>query len=252
MRNLDYTSLVLDIESWIANYIISANANGVVIGISGGIDSAVVATLCVHALGKENVIGLALPIESLPEDLKDGKMIAENLQISFFICDLTFVYREILKRSPLKFEKNKLAKANIKPRLRMIMNYYIGQSLGNFLVVGTGNKTEIAIGYFTKYGDGGIDFEPIGDLYKCEVRKIAKVLELPEKIINKPPSAGLWLGQTDEGEIGLKYDIIDEILYRTDNNLAYDGLNHENVSRVKKMVNLAQHKNKMPSIYKIT
>jgi NAD+ synthase len=149
-------------------------------------------------------------------------------------------------------EKNKLAKANTKPRLRMIMNYYIGQSFGDFLVVGTGNRTEIAIGYFTKYGDGGVDFEPIGDLYKCEVRKIAKVLELPEKIINKPPSAGLWVGQTDEGEIGLKYDIIDEILYRIDNNLDFDGLNEQDVNKVKKMVNLAQHKNKMPSIYKIT
>jgi NAD+ synthase len=100
MRNLDYSSLILDIESWIANYVISANAKGVVIGISGGIDSAVVATLCVHALGKENVIGLALPIESLPDDLKDGLMIAENLQMRFFICDLTFAYKEILKSVP--------------------------------------------------------------------------------------------------------------------------------------------------------
>jgi NAD+ synthase len=251
MRKLDYTTLTLDIQNWIADYLSSAKAKGVVLGISGGIDSAVVATLCVRALGEENVIGLALPIDSLPEDLKDGKIIAEKLRIKFFICDLTFAYKEILKASPIKFEKNKLAKANIKPRLRMIMNYFIGQSLGNFLVVGTGNRTELAIGYFTKYGDGGVDFEPIGGLYKCEVREIAKLLGISEKVINKPPSAGLWLGQTDEGEIGLKYDIIDEILYRIDYKLDFNGLNNEDINKVKKMITLTQHKISMPPIYEI-
>jgi NAD+ synthase len=251
MRKLDYPKLVVDIQNWIANYLKSASAKGVVLGISGGIDSAVVATLCTRALGRDNVIGLMLPIDSIPEDLKDGKMIAENLNIRFYVCDLTFAYREILKALPQNFEENKLAKANIKPRLRMIMNYYIGQSLGKFLVVGTGNRTELAIGYFTKYGDGGVDFEPIGGLYKCEVRKIAKVLGVSEKIIKKPPSAGLWLGQTDEDEIGLKYDTIDEILYRIDYDLDFDGCESKDIYKVKNMITSSQHKNQMPPFYKI-
>jgi NAD+ synthase len=251
MRKLDYPKLVVDIQNWIANYLKSVSAKGVVLGISGGIDSAVVATLCKRALGKDNVIGLMLPIDSILQDLKDGKMIAENLNIRFYVRDLTSAYQEILKASPFNFEENKLAKANIKPRLRMIMNYYVGQSLDNNLVAGTGNRTELAIGYFTKYGDGGVDFEPIGGLYKCEVRKIAKMIGVPKKIINKPPSAGLWLGQTDEGEIGLKYDTIDEILYRIDYELDFDGLKSEDIHKVKNMITSTQHKKQMPPFYKV-
>jgi NAD+ synthase len=250
MRDLNYKKVVENIQNWIRDYIASANARGVILGLSGGIDSAVTAALSANALGKENVMGLCLPIESIPEDLEDAKLVAHHLGIKNKIINLTSVYKEFLKVSPSELNNNQRAMANIKPRLRMTAIYFIGQSMG-YLVGGTGNRTEIAIGYFTKYGDGGVDFEPIGELYKCEVRTIARLLEIPEKIINKAPSAGLWLGQTDEGEIGMKYDLIDEILYRIDNEMNFNGLDDKDVKKVKKMMEQTEHKRKMPPCYNI-
>ncbi|MFX1379749.1 MAG: NAD+ synthase [Promethearchaeota archaeon] len=251
MRKLDYKSVILEIQKWIKEYIHSADVNGIVVGISGGIDSAVTTSLCAKALGENNVIGLGLPCSSNPQDLKDAKNLAEILGIKFITFELTDVYNEFMKKSSLLFESNNLAIANLKPRLRMMTIYFIGQSLGKFIVAGTSNRTEIAIGYFTKYGDGGVDIEPIGDLYKCEVRNIAKILKVPERIIKKPPSAGLWEGQTDEDEIGLTYGILDEIIFRIDNDLELNDLNQNNVKKVKDLMKSAQHKLTMPPIFKI-
>jgi len=250
MRELNYKNLATEIAKWIKNYAYSANAKGVVLGLSGGIDSAVTAALCANAIGKENILSLGLPIESIPQDLEDAKLIANHLRISFVILDLTSVYNELIKVLPSEIQSNQMAMANIKPRLRMTTIYYIAQSLG-YLVGGTGNRAEIAIGYFTKYGDGGVDFEPLGALYKGEVRKIAQILDIPEKIIKKPPSAGLWQGQTDEGEIGMTYDLLDEILYRFDHYIDLNDLNAEDVEKVVKMMKSAEHKNKMPPFFEI-
>jgi NAD+ synthase len=250
MRELNYKKVATEIEMWIKDYVSSANAKGVVLGLSGGIDSAVTAALCAKALGKEKIMGLGLPIESIPQDLEDAKLVAKHLGISFVISDLTSVYKELVKVLPSDVQSNEMALANIKPRLRMTTIYYVGQSLG-YLVGGTGNRAEMAIGYFTKYGDGGVDFEPLGALYKCEVRKIAQILGIPKKIIKKPPSAGLWQGQTDEGEIGMKYDLVDEILYRFDHYLELNDLNADDVEKVVNMMKAAEHKNKMPPIFKI-
>ena len=251
MRKLDYKKLAVDIQNWIKNYIMSANAEGVVVGLSGGIDSAVTAALCSNALGKENIIGLGLPCESASQDLEDAKLIAKVLGIDFKIIDLTSVNNKFLEVMEPIVKTNKMASANLKPRLRMIALYFQGQSRGNYLIVGTGNRAELAIGYFTKYGDGAVDFEPLGMLYKKEVREIARILKIPEKIILKPPSPGLWVGQTDEGEIGLLYDTIDEILYRIDFNLGFNGLNKEDVEKVRKMRKIAEHKLRMPPMYEI-
>lgn len=251
MRKLDYKQVIVDIQNWIKNYVESANMKGIVLGISGGIDSAVTTTLCVEAIGKNNVMGLGLPCYSNPQDLEDAKMITDFLDIKFVIFDLTSAYEEILKIMSSQIKSNKIAKANLKPRLRMMINYFVGQSKGSYLVVGASNRTELAIGYFTKYGDGGADFEPIGGLYKCEIRKIAEILEIPKKIITKPPSAGLWEGQTDEGEIGLSYDKLDEIIYRIDSNLKLDDLNKDDIDKVKNMMKSAQHKLKMPPVFKV-
>ena len=251
MRKLDYKKLAVDIQNWIKNYVMSANAEGIVIGLSGGIDSAVTAALCSNALGKENIIGLGLPCESVSQDLEDAKLIAKVLGIDFKIIDLTSVYNKFLEVMEPIVKTNKMASANLKPRLRMITLYFHGQSKGKYLIAGTGNRAELAIGYFTKYGDGGVDFEPLGMLYKKEVREIARILKVPEKIILKPPSPGLWVGQTDEGEIGLLYDTVDEILYRSDYNLGFNGLNKEDVEKVRKMRKIAEHKLKMPPTYEI-
>ena len=155
MRKLDYKKLAVDIQNWIKNYVMSANAEGIVVGLSGGIDSAVTAALCSNALGKENVIGLGLPCESVSQDLEDAKLIAKFLGIKFKTIDLTSIYNKFLKTMEPIVKTNKMASANMKPRLRMITLYYIAQSMG-YLVGGTGNRAEHAIGYFTKYGDLGI------------------------------------------------------------------------------------------------
>jgi NAD+ synthase len=251
MRELDYKELASNISNWIKEYVESANCRGVVLGLSGGIDSAATAALAVKALGKEKVVTLGLPIESLPQDLEDGKFVADHLGIKFLVCDLTATYKEYIKVLPSGMETNQLAMANIKPRLRMTMIYFVGQSLGGYLAIGTGNRTEIAIGYFTKYGDGGVDFEPLGALYKCEVREVARISGIPERIVTRPPSAGLWEGQTDEGEIGLTYDVLDETLYRLDHNLDLEGLNQKDIEKIKKMMKAAEHKNKTPPLYEI-
>jgi len=250
MRDLDYSMLVDEIQNGIKEYVKSANAKGVVLGLSGGIDSSVTAALSVNALGKENVLGLGLPCHSIPQDLEDAKLIAKNLGITFKVLDLTSTYDEMISVFKTKIKSNDMALANLKPRLRMATTYLAGQSMG-YLVIGTGNRTELAIGYFTKYGDGGVDFEPIGALYKCEVREVAKILRIPEKIIDKPPSAGLWEGQTDEDEIGMTYDRLDEIIYRLDYNLDIKGLNKQDVDRVKKMMKGAEHKNRIPPKFEI-
>ncbi|MFX1502188.1 MAG: NAD+ synthase [Promethearchaeota archaeon] len=251
MRKLDYKKTISEIQAWIKEYITSVKLNGVVVGLSGGIDSAVTTTMCVNSLGKDNVIGLGLPISSLPQDLNDAKKLANLLKIRFIEMDLTSCYKEIIKVSNGLFKSNQIAKANLKPRIRMMAIYFVGQSLGKFLVAGTSNRTELAIGYFTKYGDSGVDFEPLGGLYKCEVIEIAKILNIPEKIIKKPPSAGLWEGQTDEGEIGLTYGVLDEIIFRIDNNLDLTNLNIEDVMKVKQMMKSAYHKLTMPPYFKI-
>ncbi len=251
MRNLDYRQIISKIQNWIKEYVTSAKINGVVVGISGGIDSAVTTTLCANALGKKKVIGLGLPCSSIPQDLNDAEELAEMLGIRFIKIELTSVFNEFIKITSPLFESSQMAIANLKPRLRMIAIYFTGQSFGKFLVTGTSNRTELAIGYFTKYGDGGVDFEPIGSLYKCEVREFAKILNIPKQIIKKPPSAGLWEGQTDEGEIGISYNDLDEIIYRIDYNLSLDDLDKENVKRVKHMMRSADHKNKMPPAYEI-
>ena len=251
MRELDYEKLVDDIQDWIIKYIKSAKAEYVVVGLSGGIDSAVSAALCAKALGRERVLGLGLPCGSISQDLEDAKLVANFLDIDFEILDLTPIYEKFLEISKDIPREDNLALANLKPRLRMAMLYFVGQTKGKCLIVGTSNRTELAIGYFTKFGDGAADFEPLASLYKQEVRKIAEILNIPRIVITKAPSAGLWQGQTDEGEIGLLYDIIDEILYRIDNNLDFKGFNERDISQVRKMMSAAEHKLSMPPLFDV-
>ena len=195
------------ISNWIRQKVEEAGAEGVVMGISGGVDSSVVASLAKRAVG-ERLIGVIIPCHSEPLDIRYASLVAEKLKIKTEPVVLDSLYDKFLELLP---SGKRLALGNLKARLRMATLYFFANNL-NYLVVGTGNKSEISVGYFTKYGDGGCDILPLGDLLKTEVRKLARRLEIPEEIINQVPSAGLWRGQTDEGEMGLSYEDLDEII----------------------------------------
>ncbi len=212
-------------------------------GLSGGIDSSVVASLAKEAVGNNNVLGLFMPCQSYPRDLKDAKIMAKKLGIRTKTINLSPVYNSLIKLLP---KADSLAKSNLKPRLRMLVLYYFANKL-NYLVCGTGNKSELMVGYFTKYGDGGCDILPIADLLKAQVIKLAKELGVPEHIIAKPPSAGLWSGQTDEAEIGITYTELDEILWRMVNKRK-QVLAKLKVNKVRSMVKESEHKRQGPKI----
>ena len=186
---------------------------GVVFGLSGGIDSAVVAVLCKRAF-PENCVGLVMPCYSSEIDIEDARTVAGKFQITVRTITLDEVYESLLRVLPVsEFDpaSKKIAEANLKPRLRMLTLYYLANRLG-YLVVGTGNRSEISVGYFTKYGDGGVDILPLGNLLKSQVRELASHLGIPDEIIEKPPSGGLWEGQTDEDEMGVAYEELDQYL----------------------------------------
>lgn len=188
-----------------------ANSDGIVVGLSGGIDSTLVAYLACEALGKDKVFGIIMPSTTTPTDDKlHGTKIAQGLGIDYKEIAIDSILNEFLSMTQL--EEDNLAIGNLKARIRMSIIYYYANAR-NYLVSGTGNKSEILIGYFTKHGDGACDIEPIGDLYKTDVYKLSRFLDVPQEIIDKPPRAGLWNNQTDEEEIGMSYDLIDQILY---------------------------------------
>jgi len=229
-------NLKTKIVRWIREKVRRSGKKGIVLGISGGIDSAVVGVLAAEAVSKKNLRCMILPCESFKEDIEYAKMFIKSSGLKSKVIDLTPVYKTLLKFLPTG---TKLARANLKPRLRMLTLYYFANNL-DYLVAGTGNKSELSIGYFTKYGDGGVDILPIGGLYKSQVRELAKFLKIPDKIIKKPPTAGLWAGQTDEGEIGMSYD---ELEYRL-KNAKFD-------NKLKKYIKTAKHKLCPPEIFKI-
>ena len=204
MRNI-----INQCEQWLYEKVEEAHASGIVLGLSGGIDSSVLAALGCEALGREKVLGIIMPCHSIDEDEQDAKLLIEALDLNFIRVDLTGVFDLMLKS--VGGELNSLTKSNMKARLRMVTLYAVAQSK-NFLVCGTSKKSEYETGYFTKFGDSGVDLMPLANFLKREIREIAKILNVPEKIINKAPSAGLYEGQTDEGDMGFSYDVLDEYL----------------------------------------
>lgn len=201
--------------NWLRNKAAEAGAKGVVYGLSGGIDSALVGALCQRAF-PETSLALVLPCHSLRQDMDDARLVASVLQLKTKVINLDHVFdtlRELLCSDDE--QQNNLLLANIKPRLRMIVLYYYA-ALNNYLVIGGTNKCEYTVGYFTKYGDGGSDLIPLGNLVKSQVKELAAYLKVPERIINKPPSAGLWENQTDEEDIGISYQMLDNYLLGLD------------------------------------
>jgi NAD+ synthase len=233
-------------------YVEGAVKAGVVLGLSGGVDSALVAKLCKDALGKDNVVCLIMPCG--PDDAlstRDALLIAKHLKIvpTTKIVDMTGPFLK-LKR----FGGNDRERGNIKARLRMTVLYALANRC-DALVAGTGNRSEIDVGYFTKYGDGGCDFLPIGTLYKTEVWKMARAVGLPEWVIRKKPTAGLWPGQTDEGELGVSYKKLDIILqmdyssyWHPDVIAKKVGVSIKKVKRIHAMKKASEHKRCLPTL----
>lgn len=242
------------ILNFIKQYVEKAGKKSVVIGLSGGVDSAVVAKLATMALGKENVFALFLPEISTPlKDFEHTFLMAKMLEIDYKIIDLSPIIHSIVDACN---ETNEIVLGNIKARLRMLFLYQQA-NLRNALVCGTSNKTELLTGYFTKYGDGGSDFLPIGDLYKTQVYQIAEYIGIPEEIIKKPPTAGLWKGQTDEGELGISYEKLDIILYCLERKMNIEriarlaNVDESEVIRIYDMVRKNEHKRRLPPVAKI-
>ena len=244
------------ITSFIRHHLKDSGANGLVVGLSGGVDSSLVAKLCVEAVGRDKVVGVWSgegPAEAPDHD--DARDWARALGISLRTYDIAPLVASFGHGLEIK-GTSRVALGNVKARVRMIILYYIANTEGR-LVMGTGNKSEIAMGYFTVFGDGGADFLPIGDLYKTQVREMASFLGLPKRIIDKVPTAGLWPGQTDEGELGIAYADLDRVLLGIELHLtpeevaAQSGVPLAKVHDVEAVVARSVHKRKTPLIPKI-
>jgi NAD+ synthase len=244
-------SLVDSLTTWIRRHVSATRADGLVVGLSGGIDSAVVARLCQLAL-PDTVVGVLLPCHSGPQDAADARLVATHFDLRTITIRLDAPYDTLTAELNTELsalpdtgqatsdETHRLALANVKPRLRMTSLYFIANSL-NYLVVGTGNRSELAIGYYTKHGDGGVDLLPIGNLLKDEVRELAEELDVPRPIIDKAPSAGLWVGQTDEAEMGFSYAALES--YLRDGPC---GVSPELALRIERLTRLSEHKRELP------
>jgi NAD+ synthase len=242
------------IKEFIRTYVESSGCPRVVLGLSGGVDSAVSAVLCKDAIGARNVHCVFLPDSTTPPiDRKHVALLTKTFHLRYKEFDISpFVYsfHQALQ------QKKKMTLANIKPRVRMILLYQYANETSS-LVCGTSNKSEILIGYFTKYGDGGVDFQPLGDLYKTQIYQLAAFLKIPAPIIRKPPTAGLWIGQTDEKELRMTYTTLDRILLclelkmQTSEIQKMTHVSKAMIERVRKMRSTSQHKRRSPLIPKI-
>ncbi len=228
---------------------------GVVVGLSGGIDSVTVSKLCAEVLGPDKVLNIFMPSHvSSHRDREDVEAFCRDQGMELLVVDIDPAVRAFLDMLPSSDRRDCIG--NIMARCRMVVLYHHAKVRGR-VVMGTSNKSELLIGYFTKFGDGGSDFCPLGDLYKTEVRQLAELIGVPRHIIDKTPSASLWEGQTDEGEIGMSYELLDQVLYGfermlTDEEVAKEtGLSSETIARVWEMHRGSVHKRKTPLIPKL-
>jgi NAD+ synthase len=245
-----------ELTDWLQQRVAAARARGLVVGLSGGIDSAVVVRLCQMAM-PDHVVGVIMPCHSDPRDEADARLVAEHFNLPVARVDLAPAHDALLNAGgsaiaalgrQISFAgasdttdiRARVPAANLKPRLRMATLYYIANSF-NYLVAGTGNRSELTIGYFTKYGDGGVDVLPIAHLLKSEVRNLADQLGVPQPIIDKAPSAGLWLGQTDEAEMGFTYADLENYLMSGPSTVA-----PALADRLERMIHASEHKRRTP------
>lgn len=250
--SIDYQSAITTITRFLTGKMLSAGSDGYVVGVSGGIDSAVSAALAVRAAGKQKVLGLLMPFRSSSSSsVSDATTLCTQLGIEFQRVDISPMIDAYF---PKISDDNRLRAGNKMARERMSILFDKAQER-NRLVLGTGNRTEICLGYTTWYGDSACSVNPIGELYKTDVRAIARILDIPEQIITKHPTADLWEGQTDEGEIGVTYDQIDRLLRRVVDEgevsmtkLVAEGFSQNDISRVVSYLNRNEFKRRLPDI----
>ncbi len=255
MRKLNYEIVISKIAEFIRKQHKDAGLPNAIVGLSGGIDSSLTATLCTKALGKENVIGIMMPYKtSHPDSLNHAKEVAKFLGIKYEIIEISPMVDKYFELYSPKADR--LRKGNFMARTRMCV-LYDKSAQYNALVAGTGNKSELLIGYCTQYGDSACAYETIGDLYKTEVWELAKYLSLPKSVIEKKPSADLWHNQTDEEEMGITYKTLDEILYnmfdekKTEKELIESGFLKEDIQKINEMYKKSHFKRNTPPIAKI-
>ncbi|ELZ75143.1 MULTISPECIES: NAD+ synthase [Haloferax] len=240
------------ITTFIEDTVEAAGADGAVIGLSGGIDSTLTAFLAVEALGKESLHGLVMPSVANDEDMmSDAEGVAEMLGIEYDVVEIQPIAETFFDTFP-EAADDRMAAGNVYVRTRAVLNYFVANH-ENRIVLGTGNRAEAMTGYFTKYGDQAVDCNPIGNLYKQQVRQLAAHVGVPEDLVLQTPSAEMWSGQTDEGELGLTYDALDAILaLHVDGPLSKSAttrhldVTEEQVDRVVGLVEGSAHKRSMP------
>lgn len=235
----DVEKTIKELVAWLQEKVGAANAQGLVFGLSGGIDSAVMAGLAKLAFPNDS-LGVIMPCHSNPIDEKHGRLVAKALDLKTEKVDLSNTFDSLL--DSIKPEKeNKMALSNIKPRLRMTSLYYLAQA-NKYLVAGPTNKSEYIVGYFTKHGDSSVDLLPLASFVKFEIRELGRALNIPEIIIEKPPTAGLWEDQTDEDEMGFSYDLLDKYIKTGEGT-------KEIKAKIDRMYEVSQHKRNYPPIF---
>ena len=252
MKQLDqYEQIAEKICNFIRTKISETNSSGVVFGLSGGIDSTVVAFLCTRALGKEKCLALILPHDDITPESEtiDAIEVAKKLGINYKICNIAPILKQF--KSETALDSDKLATGNLLARIRASAIYYHANAM-NYLVVGTDDKSEYLIGYFTKYGDGASDILPIKNLYKTEVQRLGSHLKIPNKIVKKIPGPHLWKDHNSQTELGIEYATIDIILESYfDKNMNVDsiitdfGLSHQTVNKIIDLYKNSQHKREL-------